>query len=67
MDSSDVEPEPESVDMGSGAHEQTIARLKDEVMKKDTDLAAKVRCVFHRVCTSICCGQTNSDVVTRAG
>ena len=56
---SDVEPEPESVDVGSGSHEQTIARLKDEVMKKDTDLAAKVRFVFHRVCTSICCGQTN--------
>ena len=53
-------------DVGSGSHEQTIARLKDEVMKKDIDLVAKVRCVFHRVCTSICCGQTNCNMVTRA-
>ena len=35
--------------MGSGSHEETIAQLKDEVMKKDADLAAKARCIFHRV------------------
>ena len=37
------------MDVGSSSNEQTIARLKDEVMKKDADLAAKARCVFHRV------------------
>ena len=42
---SDVQPEPESLSVDSDAHEQTVARLKDEVAKKDEELAAKVRWV----------------------
>ena len=48
---SDVEPEPQSV-VGSDSHEQTIARLKhenvsmrQEIVNKDAELAAKVRWV----------------------
>eukprot|EP01043_Picozoa_sp_COSAG02_P022755 COSAG02_NODE_1192_length_13974_cov_16.770378_2_plen_861_part_00 len=53
-----VEPEPESLSVGSDAHEQTIARLehenvsmRQEIVNKDAELAAQVRWVV--LCTVV--------------
>jgi hypothetical protein len=45
---SDVEPEPESLSVGSDSHVEHIARLKEEVAKKDKELTATV-------CQNMCC------------
>ena len=52
------------------AQDEIIAAKDAELQANETELqalaAAKVRCVLHCV-VSFYCGQTNSDVVTRAG